>query len=190
MATHPILQLMQEHEVILQVLTAVEQRSASLASEEQLDSVFWKRVHRFLVEFADEVHHTKEEGMFFPVLVELGFADEGGPVGVMKHEHVQGRRLTAAIERAIESGDCEALERAAQGYALLLREHIQKENMVLFEMARQRLGADRAHELAAKFEAFDSRSAFDWIAYAASLCRDAGCEFRPPNPAPEEPFDV
>lgn len=68
---------------------------------------------------------------------------EGGPVGVMLHEHEQGRVLTKAMREAAErlqSGDASAKSAVAEnarGYAALLRQHIRKENMILFRMAEQ-----------------------------------------------------
>lgn len=39
--------------------------------------------------FADGLHHAKEENMFFPALGLKGFSSEQGPVAVMLHEHVE-----------------------------------------------------------------------------------------------------
>ena len=41
--------------------------------------------------YADGLHHAKEENQFFPFLSKRGFSLSQGPVAVMLHEHAQGR---------------------------------------------------------------------------------------------------
>lgn len=91
--------------------------------------------------FADGIHHAKEELKLFPFLIRNGFRLESGPVAVMLAEHVAGRNFVKAMSLASErykSGNLSALAdiRANMlNYAELLKNHIGKENMVLFRMA-------------------------------------------------------
>ena len=57
----------------------------------------------FLKEFADKCHHGKEEGILFPALTAAGLPSQGGPVGVMLHEHVEGRALIQEMEKAVRA---------------------------------------------------------------------------------------
>ena len=43
--------------------------------------------------FADGLHHAKEENHFFPALEKKGFSPQQGPVAVMLHEHMEGEIL-------------------------------------------------------------------------------------------------
>ena len=107
----------------------------------------------FLKEFADKCHHGKEEDILFPVLTKAGLPVDGGPVGVMLSEHVQGREYIQAMENAVaDSPDYEAFAKAGGQYAELLRQHIQKENNVLFVMAEKILSTEQLDEI---FEAFE-----------------------------------
>ena len=91
--------------------------------------------------FADGLHHAKEENLLFPLLIKKGFSATQGPVAVMLHEHVMGRDFVKGISEGIalyKVGDKTALRdiyRNMQGYAELLRNHISKENNILFPMA-------------------------------------------------------
>jgi hemerythrin-like domain-containing protein len=91
--------------------------------------------------FADGLHHAKEENLFFPFLEKRGFSATQGPVAVMLHEHVTGRNFVKSISESIasyKSGNDSALVeifRNMTGYADLLRAHISKENNILFRMA-------------------------------------------------------
>ena len=91
--------------------------------------------------FADGLHHAKEEDIFFPALGKKGFSSQQGPVAVMLSEHVLGRKYVKGISDNIalyKKGNKAALEGIYQnmnGYADLLINHIAKENNILFRMA-------------------------------------------------------
>lgn len=108
--------------------------------------------------FADGIHHAKEEDVFFPYLSQRGFSKSHGPIVVMLHEHVTGRHLVQAVADNIElyrTGDKKALKTIYQNmrdYAELLRTHIFKENNILFRMADRALSAEDNAELLSKFE--------------------------------------
>ncbi len=105
--------------------------------------------------FADGIHHAKEENLFFPFLAERGFSTTQGPVAVMLHEHELGRAYVRGLSENItlyKNGNLAALSeiyRNMNGYAELLQNHISKENNILFPMADRVLsGADNSDMLA------------------------------------------
>ena len=173
---HPVDLLMDEHEVILQVLLAAERESFELQSGAALQSEFWLGVADFLAEYADRGHHAKEEEQLFPALIAQGMDAQQGPIAVMLHEHDQGRALLRDLRTGIADNDAGAVAKSAAAFAFLLRDHIQKENMILFEMARSMLPADVAREMSAKF--VEAKHADrDWMTVARELCAHAGVEF-------------
>ena len=107
--------------------------------------------------FADGLHHAKEENIFFPLLGERGFSSTQGPVAVMLHEHVEGRNYVKGIADNIslyKSGDKSALRdiyRNMKGYSELLRNHISKENNILFKMADKVLSISDQNNLLSRF---------------------------------------
>ncbi|HUE69820.1 MAG TPA: hemerythrin domain-containing protein [Pirellulaceae bacterium] len=133
--------LMDEHAVIERVLTMLESVAAAGRRGEAIPADFARWSIGFLRQFADGCHHYKEEEALFPLLVSRGLPKEGGPVGVMLYEHEHGRRLVAEMEAALDErpqNNGRFADAAAQ-YASLLRQHIWKENNVLFQMAEQLL---------------------------------------------------
>jgi hemerythrin-like domain-containing protein len=109
--------------------------------------------------FADGLHHAKEENLFFPLLAEKGFSLNQGPVAVMLNEHVQGRNWVKGISDNIilyKKGNNLALKSIYQnmlGYVELLRNHISKENNILFRMADNVLSDADNRILLSQFEA-------------------------------------
>jgi hemerythrin-like domain-containing protein len=133
--------LMDEHRVIERVLGALEAAAARMSSGASVRVEFFLQTADFIAGFADGCHHRKEEGVLFPALEAAGIPRAGGPVGVMLAEHEEARAITRGLREAAErlvKGDPTAATEArrnALDYAALLRQHIMKEDNVLFPMA-------------------------------------------------------
>lgn len=145
-----------EHRVIEQVLDAIE-RLAQAPGKSALPE--WARAIDFCRNFADKCHHLKEETILFPVLEARGIPREGGPIGMMLAEHEEGRGYVRAMAAALETAPvnpAEALallQQKAIAYVRLLREHIMKEDEVLFGMADSILSDEEQKGLIREFEA-------------------------------------
>lgn len=132
--------LVDEHRVILTVLRALEQRIAGAARSGSVPVAFLRDVLEFSQQFIDRCHHGKEEGCLFPCLEQRGMAREGGLLLVLQDEHAAGRALVGRIAVALdryargEAAAAEVLD-PCQAYADLLRQHIRKEDDVLFPMS-------------------------------------------------------
>jgi hemerythrin-like domain-containing protein len=101
--------------------------------------------------YADGFHHGKEEKILFPALEVKGFSPRQGPVAVMLSEHIQGRNFVKGMAENIalyKEGAMPAVEQVfinMTGYVNLLRNHISKENNILFRMADKAL-SEEDHE--------------------------------------------
>jgi hemerythrin-like domain-containing protein len=155
----PIQVLMDEHRVIEKVLDALE-----TAADLEVPSEFYDRALEFCSAFADACHHAKEEDRLFPLLEERGIPREQGPVGVMCDEHVQGRAYIQKMREAATAGDYDRVRRVSLMYVGLLRDHIQKEDNVLFAMARDVLGREDLERLGAEFAAAEKP---EWARFRA-----------------------
>jgi len=149
--------LMDEHRVIEHVLTALEKAAGRLESGLMCPG-FFVDTAEFIKGFTDGCHHKKEEGVLFVAMVAHGVPDRGGPMGVMLAEHEQGRAFTRAMHAAAkkwETGDLSArseVARNALGYVALLRQHIYKEDNVLFPMANRVIPSTEQDKVAEDFE--------------------------------------
>ncbi len=141
--------LMNEHRTIERVIDALvafagDARRRRVTAREEL-SLFVG----FLQQFADGIHHGKEEHVLFQALLDHGFPREGGPVAMMLLEHARGRALVEVLDRAAapsatpwDDDDRRTVEEAARAYAALLHAHIHKEDAILYPMAEQHLPAE------------------------------------------------
>lgn len=154
--------LMEEHRVIEVVLNCLEKMANLSLGEMRLDQADAKQAVEFIRNFADRCHHGKEEVHLFPLLERKGFPSEGGPTGVMRYEHEQGRNHVKMMDMAIAEaaqGNGIAVRQFAQhakSFIALLREHIQKEDHCLFTMTNQALSEADQQELMSLFEQVES----------------------------------
>jgi hemerythrin-like domain-containing protein len=149
--------LMEEHEVILRVLTALEKALSNIPNGKFTPDFFMDAAD-FIKNFADGCHHAKEEGVLFVDMEASGIPVNGGPIGVMLADHEQGRQYTRLMREAAEkwrAGDTSAVEAVrinGLGYVNLLRQHIQKENTILFPMADRAVPTGKQSAVWERFE--------------------------------------
>lgn len=150
--------LYSEHEIILDALSLLERAVDRLGDSDVSASDLGGLVD-FLASFADDLHHTKEEQLLFPALGQAGLPAHGGPVAVMLMEHEHGRAFLSSMRRAADDWGNDAargaFEDAALGYVELLRQHIHKENQILFPMAERALSEAAKATLSAEFTKHD-----------------------------------
>jgi hemerythrin-like domain-containing protein len=150
--------LMSEHRVIERVLATLETAADRLEAGRDVRPAFFMEAADFITGFADGCHHRKEEGVLFKALQANGMPAGQGPIAVMLSEHEQGRKFTRSMRAAaqqLQAGDPTAkvsLVAYARGYAALLRQHIQKEDQLLFPMAGRIIPADKQEQVVEDFE--------------------------------------
>lgn len=150
--------LMSEHRVIERVLASLETAAKRVDAGQAVRPGFFLDAADFIKGFADGCHHKKEEGVLFKALGQNGMSLEHGPVAVMLTEHDQGRVFTRRMRAAAEkwqAGDQAARKDVvsnALGYVGLLRQHIIKEDNVLFPMAGQVIPAAEQDQVVEDFE--------------------------------------
>jgi hemerythrin-like domain-containing protein len=144
--------LREEHRVILRALDVLGTAAARLAGGRPLPEGWWPEIIAWLRDFADRTHHAKEESSLFPAMVKAGVPSAGGPIGVMLEEHERGR----ALVRAMEAGEPAARAADAREFVALLRQHIDKENGVLFPLADAVLDEGAQRALQREFDAVEA----------------------------------
>jgi hemerythrin-like domain-containing protein len=153
--------LRNEHRIIEQVLNCLEKIAGRCTAEGDLDAGSATSALDFFRNFADRCHHGKEEGRLFPLLEERGLPRNGGPTGVMRAEHEQGRLLLQGMADAVgaaENRDAAAPGRfaaCARSYVELMRSHIRKEDERLFPMADRVLSPTDQESLQEAFGAME-----------------------------------
>lgn len=162
--SNAIKQMMNEHQTILRVLAALDMMVQKLITEEKVPREDIAKFGYFFKNFADRLHHGKEEDRLFKKMVEHGFPRDYGPVGVMLSEHDMGRERVRLInEIGSRKGDLSKEEisqliKAAEEFIPLLFFHIHKEDNVLYPMAKSALPASELENLDKDCENYEKES--------------------------------
>ncbi len=149
--------LTDEHRVIEVVLACLDKMADEAFASRRIDAAAAREAISFIRTFADGCHHAKEEHRLFPALERGGLPVDAGPTAVMRQEHEIGRAHVRKMDEAVtkfEQGDARAVDRfciEARSYVELLREHIAKEEQVLFPLADRMLPPGTQEEVLAGF---------------------------------------
>ena len=156
--------LMEEHRLIERGLDAMDAWVTALGSGSQSDDkAELTRFVSFIREFGDAYHHSKEEDILFVAMVDQGFPRESGPIAVMLHEHDMGRSLVGRLDALAQQTttwtdeDRGTLAHTVREFSTLLRQHIQKEDQILYPMASVRLPEPIQEEILRRFQDLEKR---------------------------------
>lgn len=150
--------LREEHDTILDMLQALDAVALKVESGGPISPQSFTDLLDFFALFADRSHHGKEEDLLFPFLEKKEVPRSGGPIGCMLTEHDQGRAFLKAMRSSAEGctngipAARHTWAQAARGYANLLRNHIWKENEILFQIADRLLSVEEQAQMAVQFE--------------------------------------
>jgi hemerythrin-like domain-containing protein len=151
-------QLKDEHEGIKLMLSIMENILKDLGKGNEMNMDHYAKIIEFVKGFADKCHHGKEEDILFPAMVSHGIPKESGPIAAMLNEHQLGREYIKSLSSAFEAfkgGNKLAINSiisSSNSYVELLRNHIKKENNILFIMADNVLNETEQSKI---FDAFE-----------------------------------
>jgi hemerythrin-like domain-containing protein len=163
--------LVDEHRLILRMISLLERNAPRTADGSYSNWKFYLDGVDFIRNFADRFHHAKEEDVLFESLVKNGMPRENSPIAAMLMEHDQGRAFVKTMEAAalnVLDGQ-EDMERIiadnALAYAALLREHIAKEDDILYPLAERVIPDTMRDDIIAGYSAAEAKTAADFTAY-------------------------
>lgn len=124
----PMKELVEEHTWIKRVLALIPVLMSKAGTPlTEADKVVLRQVVDFVRNFADRFHHAKEEDLLFK------YFDSGSEIiQSMLKEHEVGRGHIRAALEAIACGETTRVGKHLSAYAELLKEHIRKEDEILY----------------------------------------------------------
>ncbi|MRR37332.1 cation-binding protein [bacterium] len=160
--------LVDEHRLILRMLALLERNAPLTAAGRYTNYRFYRDAVDFIRSYADRFHHAKEEDILFEALIANGMPRENSPVAAMLLEHDQGRAYVRAMEEAAlaaEAGDASrtgVLAENALAYLTMLREHIDKEDTILYPLAERVIPEKLRDGIIAGYAAAEARTPADF----------------------------
>jgi hemerythrin-like domain-containing protein len=126
--------LISEHKLILRAIDVLDAMTDLAENTGALDRADIDAILDFLTWFADAHHQAKEERILFPALTRAA-ASQGRPVAHLVLEHGQERILLEDIEKEVRLAQFPDFVMSANRLSSTLRNHIYKEDHILFETA-------------------------------------------------------
>ena len=160
--------LVAEHLLIKRMLALIEKFAPLTEKGEFTDWQFYLDGADFIRQYADRFHHAKEEDILFEALVKNGMPRANSPVAAMLMEHDQGRayvkNFADAAREALAgaSGREGTIAANALAYAALLRDHIAKEDDILYPLAERVIPEEMRDGIISGYEKAEAAVADDF----------------------------
>ena len=146
----PLNKLVREHSVIKKLVFSIPFLAAEFEENPSTTQELIEEGLDFIRRYADRFHHAKEEDVLFK------YFDENAEIfQVMYKDHEQARSHVRQTHDALEKGDDKAVLHNLHAYGDLLKEHIQKEDEVLYPWIDRNLTDSQVGELFTKFSSID-----------------------------------
>ncbi len=154
-AAEPIARLEKEHALIDRVRQAAAGEADAVFAGHDLDRDRAGKIVDFLIHFADECHHVKEERFLFPMLREEGMNPT--TLDMLISQHGKSRALLDTAEQKLAAGaPDEEVASALRRYASMMKGHILVEDDQAWTLARERLSPRQKTELAEGFRELET----------------------------------
>jgi len=154
--------LISEHKDIIELLGIM----SKISNKIQLNEVFYtsdiEDIIDFLKHFIEKSHHKKEE-IFYPLLSTTEMPNDRAELSVMLYEHTLARNYLKDINSCIincKIGNAfsqELLAESMMKYVVLIKNHINKEEKIIFPMANKVLTENEQTEINRQFEKIEEK---------------------------------
>jgi hemerythrin-like domain-containing protein len=132
-------QLSEEHQTILRAIDAILAECTLIEKGKSFDPAYFEMAIDFIKNYADKFHHSKEEDVLFKAMMDNMDQMHCNPIPVMLHDHDDGREHVKEMEEGLRQNDHGRAIANAKGYCYLLKDHIYKEDNILYPMAEEAL---------------------------------------------------
>jgi hemerythrin-like domain-containing protein len=161
--------LRREHVHVLRMLKILEAVQVRMAEGEAPPAEVWSDIVSFLRVFVDRCHHGKEERALFPAVMLIADGEAKVRVEELLVEHVEGRRLVAALAAAAGTEpvlpgdprperpfDLSGADAAISGYVSLIRPHVIHEEKAVFPLADATLAPEFQETLQGEYDRIEA----------------------------------
>lgn len=147
--------LFAEHGTIMLAID-IANRAATLVgkNDKQYDKAV-RQLLDFFKDYADGLHHHKEEEIFFPAMADKNEFLAEGVLKEMLENHEDFRIMINDIRTALDNKDYKHAEHNLKKYTEALLNHIAVENEEVFQMAESLFSEEELNKIYYRFDDFE-----------------------------------
>lgn len=163
--------LSNEHAHILKAIGLLTKECDRLEETKILRRDFFDKIIDFIKNYADSYHHAKEEKILFVEFCKHN-EDAGfhcNPIEQMLLEHETGRGYVRGMLEGLSQENNEKIIFNGRKYAELLKDHIYKEDSILYPMVDRVFDQATQDEVSNKFKEVDNKRGDEEKKYLSML---------------------
>jgi len=165
--------IIQDHATIRKGLDILDMMVTAMEEGGRIEIADAVGMVNFLQLFADEYHQRMEENILFPLL--LRATPDDNPLQQMILDHAEERTLLSHIDAALRAKRAMDFVRMSRRLGQLLKNHLNEEDMVLYDLAERSLSIEEDTTVVTEFikkraqtETYADLSRLEWK-YASQL---------------------
>lgn len=162
--TPPMKTLVDEHSLIKRWLALIPAVLKDLDLEKEEDRQLILQGVDFIRSYADRFHHAKEEDILFQY-----FDKNLDILQVMIQDHITGRSHVKAVVEGVEHKNKDEVLEHLTAYRNLLRQHIKKEDEILFPWMEKQLSLTQIGGLFSRFQETDRARGQDTARFSSFI---------------------
>ena len=160
----PTENLIKEHEEINELLDIMSKIAMKIKSKDVFYPNDVEEIIDYLIIIIDKSHHGKEDEVFYPELISSGIPNEKAPLSIINYEHTLAKRYLKDISSCVVNCKIgndfsgELLADSLTNYVVVIKNHIQREEEIVFPIANEVLSSEKQNEISQRFEAIEQNN--------------------------------
>ena len=153
-----------EHREISELLNIMSIIADNIKSKDVFYPNDVEEIIDYLIIILDKSHQDKEDEVFYPELIMSGVPNDKAPLSIVNYEHTLAKHYLNEISSCVVnckigndfSGDL--LADSLTNYVIVIQNHIQREEEIVFPMANEVLSEEKQNEISQKFEDIEQKN--------------------------------
>lgn len=144
-----------EHDIIQKAAEQAQKAGELIGKNDDQYKEQMQKLIFFFRTYADEYHHSKEEAILFPAMLEKNELLKDGILQEMLENHEDFRDLLSSIEKELNQGNLQNSQRLIMKYTEALLDHIAVENDEVFIVAESLFNDNELENIFFRFKDSD-----------------------------------
>ena len=159
----PTENLINEHKKINELLDIMSKIALKIKSKDVFYPNDVEEIVKYLINLIENSHHGKEDDVFYPELISSGIPKETAPLSIINYEHIISvnylKDISSCVVNCKIGNDFsgELLADSLTNYVIAIKNHIQREEEIVFPIANEVFSIEKQNEILQRFEVIEQK---------------------------------